>query len=141
MDDHTVVTSRYFTPEEANELLSDVRPLVEQMVEQHGLLTAARERRSELQGRVGANGGNLPPRALAEAESEVNTASAELARCVRAIHELGGQVKDLSTGLVDFPALHEGQELLLCWRLGEDEVGHWHGIEEGFAGRRELPLP
>ena len=49
-------------------------------------------------------------------------------------------VKDLDTGLVDFPALHEGEEVLLCWQLGEDEVAHWHGVDEGFAGRKPLPL-
>jgi hypothetical protein len=49
-------------------------------------------------------------------------------------------VKDLDTGLVDFPALHKGEEVLLCWQFGEDEVTHWHGVDEGFAGRKPLPL-
>jgi hypothetical protein len=50
------------------------------------------------------------------------------------------QVKDLDRGLVDFPALHDGEEVLLCWQVGEDEVAYWHGVDEGFAGRKPLPL-
>ena len=49
-------------------------------------------------------------------------------------------MKDLDAGLVDFPARREGVDVLLCWRLGEDEVGYWHGLEEGFSGRKPLPL-
>ena len=56
------------------------------------------------------------------------------------IHEVGALVKDLDQGLVDFPARREGEDVLLCWRLGEDEVAFWHGLEEGFSGRRPLPL-
>lgn len=56
------------------------------------------------------------------------------------IQALGVLVKDLDTGLVDFPALRGGEEVLLCWQLGEDEIRYWHGLEEGFAGRKELPL-
>ena len=54
------------------------------------------------------------------------------------IHGHGAIVKDLDDGLVDFPALRGGEEVLLCWRLGEDEVAYWHGLEEGFAGRKRL---
>ena len=43
-------------------------------------------------------------------------------------------------GLVDFPAVHRGREILLCWELGEEEVAFWHGADEGFAGRKPLPL-
>jgi hypothetical protein len=57
---------------------------------------------------------------------------------VNAIHELGGVVKDLDTGLVDFPARLAGVVAFLCWRLGEDEIDHWHGIDEGFSGRKPL---
>jgi hypothetical protein len=55
--------------------------------------------------------------------------------CVR---DLGGDVKDVETGLVDFPARRLGEEILLCWRLGEKKVGFWHPLEGGFAAR--LPV-
>jgi hypothetical protein len=64
----------------------------------------------------------------------------ELAHAIDAVVELGVQVKDIDEGLVDFPALRRGETVLLCWKLGEDRVGFWHTIEEGFAGRRPLPF-
>jgi hypothetical protein len=50
----------------------------------------------------------------------------------------GVQLKDLDTGLVDFPSLLNGQEVLLCWRQGEESIAHYHGVYDGFAGRRKL---
>jgi hypothetical protein len=110
------------------------------MVGHRRLLAAALERRNGLGGAVGGNGGGLRPRDFAEAQTDLEAEAAGIARCVQGIEELGGQVKDLDRGLVDFPALHEGEEVLLCWELGEEEVAHWHGLEEGFAGRRPLPF-
>ena len=49
-------------------------------------------------------------------------------------------MKDLDSGLIDFPARHHGETVLLCWQLGEDEIAWWHRVEDGFAGRRPLPL-
>jgi hypothetical protein len=117
-----------------------VRPLAERLVEHRRLLAAALERREQLGAIVSGNGGGLRPQALAEAQAAVEAEAAGVARCVEGIHELGGQVKDVEQGLVDFPALRSGEEVLLCWRLGEDEIRYWHGLEDGFAGRRELPL-
>jgi len=54
------------------------------------------------------------------------------------VRELGGECKDIDTGLVDFPARIEGVEAFLCWQLGEEQIDYWHGIEEGFAGRKPL---
>ena len=64
----------------------------------------------------------------------------DLARLVDEIIAHGAQVKDLDSGLVDFPALHHGETVLLCWQLGEDEIAWWHRVDDGFAGRRPLPL-
>jgi hypothetical protein len=52
--------------------------------------------------------------------------------------EIGVQVKDLEKGLLDFPSVMEGQDVLLCWKLGESEIGYWHSPEDGFAGRKPL---
>jgi len=54
------------------------------------------------------------------------------------IDEIGVQVKDLDKGLLDFPCLIDGNTVLLCWKLGEKEIGYWHSVEEGFAGRKPL---
>jgi hypothetical protein len=134
------VPPRYFTPEEANEALASVRPLTEELVRRHTALVAAQTRRAALAERIAGNGGGIQPSELAAASEELEEQAGAVARCLEEITELGGQVKDLEEGLVDFPALRGDEEVLLCWKLGEDEVGHWHGAEEGFAGRRPLPL-
>jgi hypothetical protein len=131
---------RHFTPEEANAALSQVRPLVERMVGHRAAHIEALERQEELEGRIRGNGGGIPPAQLAETAAEVERHARELARAVDDIVELGVEVKDLDEGLVDFPALRRGETILLCWRLGEDEIRFWHTVQEGFAGRRPLPL-
>ena len=131
---------RHFTPEEANAALIQVRPLVERMVGHRAEHVEALERQEELEGRIRGNGGGIPPAQLAETAAEVERHARELAHAVDDIVELGVEVKDLDEGLVDFPALRRGETVLLCWRLGEDEIGYWHTVEEGFAGRRPLPL-
>jgi hypothetical protein len=131
---------RHFTPEEANAALAQVRPLVEQMVEQRRAHVGALERQEQLESRIRGNGGGIPPAELADTAAEVDRLARELARIVDELGEAGVQVKDLDEGLVDFPALRRDETVLLCWQLGEDEIGYWHPLDEGFAGRRPLPL-
>jgi len=131
---------RYFTLEEANAELEEVRPLVEQLVATRLEHMAALERQEELEGKIRGNGGGIPPAELAQATAEVDGVAKQLARIVDEIAEHGAQVKDLDGGLIDFPALHEGETVLLCWQLGEDEIAWWHREDDGFAGRRPLPL-
>ena len=135
-----VAGMRHFTPDEANAALEEVRPLVEQMVEQRGAHAAALERQEELEGHIRGNGGGIPPATLAEAAAEVDREARSLSRLVDELVELGVQVKDVDEGLVDFPALRRGETVLLCWKLGEEEIRYWHSLEDGFAGRRPLPL-
>jgi hypothetical protein len=134
------VPPQYFTPEEANEALAAVRPLTEQLVEHRRAFVLAQSRRATLAERIAGNGGGIQPAELAAATEELERAAASVAECIQGINELGGVVKDLDRGLVDFPALRGEDEVLLCWQLGEEEVAHWHGADEGFAGRRPLPL-
>jgi hypothetical protein len=131
---------RHFTPEEANAALSQVRPLVERMVEHRRAHVEALERQEELEGRIRGNGGGIPPALLAETAAEVERHARELAHAVDDIVDLGVEVKDLDEGLVDFPAQRRGETVLLCWQLGEDEIRYWHTPQEGFSGRRPLPL-
>jgi hypothetical protein len=133
------MTPRIFTPDEANGLLPSVRPLAERMVEHRRRQRAAQARRERALGHIAGNGGDYTPAELRELAEEVEAAATEVARAVRAITELGAQVKDLDGGLLDFPAERAGgEEVLLCWRLGEDEIGWWHPVDGGFAARRPL---
>lgn len=129
---------KHFTPEEANAALEQVRPLVEEMVEHRRAHVAALERQEALEVRIRGNGGGIPPAVLADANAAVEREGRSLARTVDEIAEHGAEVKDVDEGLIDFPALHGGETVLLCWRLGEDEIRWWHPVEDGFAGRRPL---
>ncbi len=129
---------RYFTAEEANEALLEVRPLTEELVGHRRALVALQERQSAVTARIAGNGGNVEPHELEEVQEQLDEEVAGIARCVARIHEVGALVKDLDDGLVDFPATRDGRDVLLCWRLGEDEIGFWHGLDEGFSGRKPL---
>jgi hypothetical protein len=133
---------RLFTQEEANAALVEVRPLVERLVADRQALVALGDELEELQALIGGNGGSLDPGRIGELQEAVAHAAAGLAGLVEEIQELGVQVKDLDRGLIDFPTRHpeSGETVLLCWELGEREVGHWHDLEEGFAGRKPLPF-
>jgi len=134
------VGSRTFTPEEANAALAEVRPLTERMVAARLELAEAQRRHAELLATIAGNGGGVDSAELAETGGEVERLAGEVVGAVQRIQDLGAVVKDVDTGLVDFPAVRRGREVLLCWRLGEDEVGYWHDLESGFAGRRPLPF-
>jgi hypothetical protein len=128
----------HFTLEQANAALAEVRPLAERMVAHRREVATLLSRRAGLTSTIAGNGGDLDPGELARVEAEIAEEAKGVARCVNQIHGLGAQVKDADEGLIDFPALREGEEVLLCWKLGEDEIGFWHGLEDGFAGRRPV---
>jgi len=130
--------ARRFTPGEANEELREIRPLVEELVAHRREQQRLQADREALAHRIAGNGGGIDSGALAELDEAERRKRAEVIRYVNAVHERGAIVKDVDTGLVDFPARLHGEEVLLCWRLGEEQVAHWHGLEEGFAGRKLL---
>jgi hypothetical protein len=130
---------RHFTLEEALALL----PRLTEM------LTALGRRRRELQEkeralvaryqqRVRGNGRVRGGEELAALQAELEAGLAALNQEVAAIQALGCEVKDLDHGLIDFPALREGREVYLCWRLGEPTIEWWHDPDIGFAGRQPL---
>jgi hypothetical protein len=137
-DSFRAVAARYFTPDEANAALAEVRPLAERMVAHRRQVGELLGRRAGLTTTIAGNGGDLDPGELARVEAEIAEQAKGVARCVNEIHGLGAQVKDADEGLVDFPALRGTEEVLLCWQLGEDEIAFWHDLEQGFAGRRPL---
>jgi hypothetical protein len=131
---------RHFKPEEATAALREIRPLVEALVEHRRAQRRAEAERGELAARIAGNGGAIDSQQLGRLDASLEQTRIAIARCVNRIHGFGAIVKDVDTGLVDFPALWRNEEVLLCWRLGEPEVAHWHGLEEGFAGRKALPF-
>jgi hypothetical protein len=131
---------RHFTPAEANALLDEVRPVAERLVAHRRAFSEAAGRRAQLTTHVAGNGGDLDPGEVREDAESMEREAEAVAAAVNELNRLGVLVKDLDRGLVDFPALRRGEEVLLCWQVGEEEVAFWHGLEEGFAGRKPLPL-
>ncbi|SRR6266496_2758676 len=116
----------------------ELRPVAERMVEHRRVLLDAQLSQAKLVARIAGNGGDLTPAEVREVAEEVAREAQEIADCVRRIDDAGVQVKDLDEGLLDFPAQRDGVDILLCWKVGEPEVAFWHGLDEGFAGRKPL---
>jgi hypothetical protein len=64
--------------------------------------------------------------------------AAQLKEAIENIHNFGCLVKDLDIGLIDFPTMFRGEEVYLCWKLGEPAIEFWHGVQEGFRGRKKI---
>jgi hypothetical protein len=131
---------RTFTPEEANAALDELRPIVERMVVHRRNLTQAQKLQAELVTRIAGNGGDMSPSDLRDAAATIEREAAAIAECAELVSAIGAQIKSLEEGLLDFPARRGDEVVLLCWKLGEDEIRYWHGVDEGFAGRKPLPL-
>jgi hypothetical protein len=131
---------RTFTPEEANEALVELRPIVERMVQHRRNLTVAQVQQAELVTRIAGNGGDMVPSDLHEAADTIQREAAAISECAERINAVGAEVKSLEEGLLDFPARRGDEVVLLCWKLGEDEIRYWHRVDEGFGGRKPLPL-
>jgi hypothetical protein len=134
------MAERYFTPEEANALLDEVRPLAEALVAHRRSMAVTATRQARLVQRIAGNGGDFDPQEPRMLEEDFRREDEAAVRCVKELQALGVLVKDLDRGLVDFPALRGDEEVLLCWQVGEEEIAYWHGVDEGFAGRKPLPL-
>ena len=127
-----------FTLEEANAALADLRPIVERMVQHRRDLTAAQARQVELVTRIAGNGGDMVPSDLHDLAETIQREADAISDCAEQINQVGAQVKSLEEGLLDFPAKRGEEDVLLCWKLGEDEIRFWHGTDEGFSARKRL---
>lgn len=130
---------RHFTVEEAQQLLDEViRPLAERMV-------AIRTEAGPLEARwrsivlaIGSNGGSIDRTEAEELRTALERAQQEVGELLEEITGHGVEVKDVDSGLLDFPTTIEGEEALLCWRVGEERIAFWHTLDGGFAGRTPL---
>lgn len=128
-----------FTLEEANAALTELRPIVARMVQHRRELTAAQNRQVELVTRIAGNGGDMVPSDLHDLAEAIQREADAISDCAEQINQAGAQVKSLEEGLLDFPAKRGEEDVLLCWKLGEDEIRFWHGTDEGFSARKRLP--
>jgi hypothetical protein len=132
---------KYFTPASANATLPLVRAIVRDVTE---LARELRERHERLSRVLSGKRGGLSEahqEELQQAQREVERSQERMHEYERELQQLGVELKDYFTGLIDFPCRMDGREIYLCWRLGEPDVGHWHERNEGFAGRQKLLTP
>lgn len=126
-----------FTLPEANSLLPDVMPLLLELRSHKVTLDSAVTALAALTPAMRLNGHAAPAREL---EARIQELTEELAAGIEQVTAMGIDIKSLDHGLIDFPSLHEGRVVYLCWRLGEGPtIRFWHDIDAGFAGRRPMP--
>jgi hypothetical protein len=122
---------RLFTLEEADALLTTLRPLVDEMVRCRARLLELQPSIEPLLQKMLGNGGS-------KATGELLSKFERLRAAIHAIEAEGVFVKDIQTGLLDFPSRRQGKTVFLCWKQGEPSVTHWHDLDSGFAGREKI---
>jgi len=133
------MSDRTFTLDEAQSLLPVLESLLRNAIHARKLIEQVDAEQQMLHHRIFLNGGmflDIVP--LARRKAERVKAEQRVKDALAEIDSIGVQVKDLNTGLLDFPCEVEGQIVLLCWKLGEKSIAHWHGMQEGFAGRKPI---
>ena len=133
------MADRTFTLDEAQSLLPVLESLLRTAIEAKKIVDEAETEQQALQHRIFLSGGmslNIVP--LARRKAERAKAEQRMKDALAEIDSTGVQVKDLDIGLLDFPCEVERQTILLCWKLGEKAITHWHGVQEGFAGRKPI---
>lgn len=131
--------SEHFEAEDVDRLIPALTRVMERAMQAHVEAGALSARLDEERQRIGLAGGGVIDRAAWQADTKRLAALTETVRQALAeIAQMGGVTKDLTLGLVDFLHLRDGREVNLCWRFGEGAVGHWHGLDEGYASRRPL---
>jgi hypothetical protein len=133
------MSSRTFTLDEAQDLLPVLESLLRTSIDGKKLIESVDAEFQEMAHRVFLNGGmSLNVVHLARRKAEREKAIQRVRDAMAEIDAIGVQVKDLEIGLLDFPCEVDGQVVLLCWKLGETAITHWHGVSEGFAGRKPV---
>ncbi len=129
--------TRFFTVEEANLELHRLRQWLPRLQARRRRLDVVQHKLGELTLKAAANG-NLLEEEVHSTQREAKRLTEEFDKLIAKIKDLGCELKDIEQGLVDFPALREGREVYLCWRLGEEEIAFWHELDAGFGGRQPL---
>ncbi|MHB1023235.1 MAG: DUF2203 domain-containing protein [Acidobacteriaceae bacterium] len=130
---------RTFTLQEAQTLLPVLEALLKRAIVAKEKVEAFEQQLQELQQRILVAGGMIVDvSTVARQRAERDVALKEAQDTLAEMDAIGVQVKDLNTGLLDFPCQLEDQVVLLCWKSGETEITHWHTMESGFQGRQPI---
>jgi hypothetical protein len=131
------VERRLFTVEEANALIPKLEIIMGRLQRQGAELLRSIE---DLAAETGRTAAQLTTNEIVSLKPGLGSVIDEIEQLVAEIEDCGGEFKGLDLGLVDFPMEMNGEVVLLCWQFGEKEIGYWHTLDDGFAGRQALPL-
>jgi hypothetical protein len=123
----------YYALADANERIGELRPLLTALRDDRDVVARIQQRLERLRG-----GDGDPREELARERDELVATVHRMEAAVRQIDAWGITLRDIATGLVDFPALANGRPIWLCWKLGEQDIAWWHELDTGIAGRRPL---
>jgi hypothetical protein len=133
------VADRYFSPREVEALIPALTAIMERVTKAHTEAAAVKERLTAEQQRIElAGGGLIDAEVWRVGRANLETLAGRVRAGLDEIGELGGVPKDVGAGLVDFIHLRDGREVNLCWKYGEHHIRWWHGLDEGYAGRKPL---
>jgi hypothetical protein len=133
------MSDRTFTLDEAQSLLPVLESLLRTAIAGKKIMEDFEGEMQSLSHRIFLNGGtHVDVVAVARRKAERTKAEQRAKDALAEIDSIGVQVKDIDIGLLDFPCEVEGNIVLLCWRMGEQSITHWHSTEEGFAGRKPI---
>jgi hypothetical protein len=123
---------KYFTVEEANRLIPQMKTMIEQLRQGRQHMLKHRPTAEAVAQQAGGNGGG------GEAGAYLSDYSRTFARGLAQLQAMGILLKDLERGLIDFPHQREGREVYLCWKYGEERIAYWHETDSGYGGRQPL---
>jgi hypothetical protein len=130
---------RFFTLQQAEKLLPEVESALREAIACKSEYEEAEKEWQNFSTRIALLGGVSVDRAqVLDRKHRRESNANRLKETIEKIQEFGCLVKDLDTGLIDFPTLFNGVEVYLCWKLGESGIHFWHGVEEGFRGRKSI---
>ncbi len=130
---------RYFTLQQAEKLLPEVESAIRDAIHQKSAYQQAEEEWQGFMSRVTMLGGvRVDHSEVMDIKRRRESSAQRLKDAVEKIQDYGCVVKDLDIGLIDFPTLFHGEEVYLCWKLGESGIEFWHGVHEGFRGRKAI---
>jgi hypothetical protein len=129
----------FFSLEEARQCLPEVERAVRAAVQAKGFYDQSEQAFHNLLQKITMSGGVMVDRFAVETIKSTRHSNGErMKSAMEELQEMGCLIKDLDMGLVDFPTLLRGEEVYLCWKLGEADISFWHGVHEGIAGRRAI---
>lgn len=129
---------RVFTPAEANSALSQVRPVADRLVATRARMHELVSEQAKHVTAIGGNGAGYAASDLGSVQAELEQLARDAGAQVAELEALGVVVKDPDTGLLDFPATRDGEDVELCWQAGEETVAFWHELGAGFRGRKPI---